>query len=47
MNNEIIVIKQLPKIEEHLQEAVEIAKKSNIQIETLTKLLHLFYEEEE
>ena len=31
---------QQRKIEEHLQEAVEIAKRSNIQIETLTKLLN-------
>lgn len=34
-------------IEEHLQEAVATAKRSNISLDTLTELLHLFYKEEE
>lgn len=38
---------QQKRVEEHLQEAVGIAKKSNIQLETLIQLLNLFYEEEE
>lgn len=38
---------QQRKIEEHLQEAVELAKRSNIKLETIVQLLQIFYEEDE
>lgn len=38
---------QQRKIEEHLQEAADLAKRSNIKLDTLLQLIHLFYEEDE
>ncbi len=37
---------QQKKIEAHLQEATEIAKRSNVSLETLIQLVNMFYEEE-
>lgn len=47
VNKELYQEEQQRRAEEHLQKAAEIARMSNISLAKLTKLLALFYEEDE
>lgn len=44
-NHELIREEQLKKIEEHLEQAVEIASQSNISKEEVAEMLQMLYEE--
>lgn len=44
-NHELIREEQLRKIEEHLEQAVELARQSNVSQEEATEMLQMLYEE--
>ena len=44
-NHELIREEQLRKIEEHLEQAVELARQSNVSQEEVTEMLQMLYEE--
>ena len=44
-NHELIREEQLRKIEEHLEQAVELARQSNVSHEEVTEMLQMLYEE--
>ena len=44
-NHELIREEQLKKIEEHLEQAVEIASQSNVSREEVSEMLQMLYEE--
>ena len=44
-NHELIREEQLRKIEEHLEQAVELSRQSNVSQEEVTEMLQMLYEE--
>ncbi|MGL5977673.1 MAG: GntR family transcriptional regulator [Erysipelotrichaceae bacterium] len=45
-NKEMILEEQLRQIEQHLQDAVQIARTNNVKLEQLTDIITMFYEGE-